>query len=89
MVIVPIRFPEKMYENLRALSELTNKSMAQIVRESLDKEIKIKPKKIRNKLKYVNPLLEMVKRAKKLPNVKDHYPHLSDDELLYGGPKEK
>lgn len=87
MITVPIRFPEEMYQNLRALSDLTGKSMAEIVRESLDKEVKSKPKKVKKKLEYKNPLLEMAKNAKKIAKEcgadNYYYPEYTDDELIY------
>lgn len=83
MNVVPVRFPDDLYEQLQALAKVYDTSMAAIVREATKEKIAKQPKKIKRKLRYCNPLLELAKEAEKLPATKYYYPELSDDELLY------
>lgn len=87
MKVLPIKLPDEMYQDLKLLSQATNISMADFIREEIKKPLKEKTKKIkvqrkkRAKKKAFNPIEFMIKNASSAP---DPYPGISDDELLYG-----
>ncbi len=84
MNMLPIRFPDDLYEQLQALSAISGRPMAAIVREATKEKIEKQPKQLRRRLKYTNPLWELAKKVEKLPPTPYYNPELSDDELLYG-----
>ncbi len=84
MIVVPVRFPEDLYNKLKELASLYGDSFASLVRKASEKEVKKLTKVKRKKQIYVNPLLEMAHQAEKRVSSPDQYPDKTDDELLYG-----
>lgn len=83
MTIVPIRFPDDLYDKLQALAHVEGTSMARLVREAIKEKIKRLPQKKKKRLSR-DPFVEFIKRVEKIPAKKYYHPELTDDELLYG-----
>lgn len=82
-------------QELSLLSQITDKSVSQIVREFLRDKIQEEKKKIR-KIKRLNPVATLLKMAKKAEEIDKKYGYsgptdwsINHDHYLYGTPKKK
>lgn len=87
MKVLPIKLPDELYNDLKLLKQVTDISMAEFIRQEIEKPLKKKIKKIRiraekkRRKKPFDFIEFMIKNASPAP---DSYPGISDDELLYG-----
>jgi len=83
MKVLPIKLPEEMYEDLKFLKREANISMADFIRREIEKPLKKEIKKVKRKKNAKKP--DFLEYMLNNPITgKDHMPHLTHDEILYG-----
>ena len=67
MQVLPIKLPDDLYQDLNTISQATNLSMAEFIRQSIDKPLKTQLKATQSKQqKYQNKIKANLKKVEKL-----------------------